>query len=776
MRTEDAEAEEARPGESAPPAHPASSGAAGRESAGDAAGASPGALEPAVAEIAGSGPAMPSGPSLEADGPVESRESGHPGFGASRASESESVERRRGSRIFAAFGAGDRLLLNRYRVLEEFGRGNMGVVHLAYDTKLERRVALKTLRDEFSEDPVRVERFRREIEAISGLRHPSIVPVHDIGEFEGRFWFIMDYIEGESLATRLRRESLEPRQAFEVVLPICRAVAYAHECGIVHRDIKPENILIDRNGSPYLTDFGLAFRLRTQTRLTATGHSVGTPAFMAPEQITGTERVGARTDIYALGATLYECLTGRLLFAESETYAELVYEIVNAEPAAPRHWRPALARDAEAITLHCLEKNPDHRYQSAGELAEDIERFLRGEAVSASGPGLMRRFARFAGRHWSLIAGLLVALSGLLLAIGLVLNQRADYERAQRIQENLERERETLLRVYQRSLQEEIRNDARDRRVAGLLMRGGAGEQELAVYRQALALDRTWWIGHYGQARVYIRQALRARSRGERDESRRVALRALQQVLLIAGKAPEVAEVRVFEADLRLDLLGQRRESEDLYLQALQLPGALAVHRYARARIAAMRASWEACKGELDLIAEQSRFPACRVLLAEALVESGLYARARAVLSELEQRLERSPGESGLFHDSLELERLRVLLALREAEPDPPSKATREALAKLRRRLPADTRLLAAEARITLSEGAFDSARRLIEQALTEAPRDAALWELRGRRLELTGDAAAATKALARAEALRLAPLPPIDPRRPEGESEEPPR
>src|SRR5690606_17470658 len=202
------------------------------------------------------------------------------------------------------------------------------------------------------------------------LRHPHIVAVHDAGTYGGRFYLAMDRIDGQALDRVLDEEGpLGPRRAVKLLLPIAEALGFAHAQGFVHRDVKPENVLVDGAGRAFLTDFGLALDLTDPRRLTRTDQSVGTPVFMAPEQLTG-RAADPRVDVYSLGATLYECLTGRVPF-EADSFPELARRVLEQEPRAPRAIEPRIAPDLEAVVLRCLEKRPGDRYRDGAELARD---------------------------------------------------------------------------------------------------------------------------------------------------------------------------------------------------------------------------------------------------------------------------------------------------------------------------------------------------------------------------------------------------------------------
>jgi eukaryotic-like serine/threonine-protein kinase len=270
-----------------------------------------------------------------------------------------------------------------YELLEELGRGGMGVVYKAWESSLKRFVALKMLLRGETASADDVSRFRTEAQSAAGLAHPNIVPVYKVGEHDGRAYFSMQYVEGTTLAARVAAGPLRPDEAARLVAAIARAVEHAHHAGILHRDLKPSNVLLDIDGNPLVTDFGLAKQVAGGASLTGSGAIVGTPSYMAPEQAEGrTKEVGREADVYALGAILYELLTGRPPF-QAASAVDVLLLVRSEEPVPPRRLNPKIDPDLELVCLKCLEKRPEHRYRTAGALAADLEAYLKSEPVSA---------------------------------------------------------------------------------------------------------------------------------------------------------------------------------------------------------------------------------------------------------------------------------------------------------------------------------------------------------------------------------------------------------
>lgn len=322
------------------------------------------------------------------------------------------------SPISTSAGAGQSHRFDDYELLEEIGRGGMGVVYRARQVSLNRVVALKMILTGRLASTADVKRFLSEARAAAGLSHPNIVGIHEVGEYNGHHYYTMRFVDGSSLAHLVESGQWRAGNGMEaarLLAGIARGVQCAHESGILHRDLNPRNILIPAGGEPCVTDFGLAKRLTGDAGLTLTGQVLGTPSFMAPEQARG--KAGQQTtatDIYSLGAVLYYLLTGRPPFV-ADSVLDVLSLVLQGEAVLPRHINPLVPRALEQICLRCLEKKPEHRYLSAGALADDLERFVKGEPLSINSQAIGRRFGTWTKRRPALAARLYTVLVCMLI-------------------------------------------------------------------------------------------------------------------------------------------------------------------------------------------------------------------------------------------------------------------------------------------------------------------------------------------------------------------------
>jgi len=293
----------------------------------------------------------------------------------------------------------------KYELLGELGRGGMGVVYKARQKDLDRLVAIKMILSSRLASAEHVLRFHAEARSTARIQHPHIVQVYETGQIHGQNYFAMEYIEGPNLGDTVRDKKLSPEQAVRLLLPIVRAVGHLHAEGLIHRDLKPTNIIVDAQNRPVLTDFGLAKILDADSRLTCTGDVVGTPSYMAPEQATGSRDMGPWSDVYSLGAILYELLTGRPPFRASTPLDTLV-QVMEGEPTLPRQLNPAIPRKLELICLKCLDKARESRYPDAAAFAEDLQHFLHGDPVEAQPQGWLQSLSRWSRREPALASHL----------------------------------------------------------------------------------------------------------------------------------------------------------------------------------------------------------------------------------------------------------------------------------------------------------------------------------------------------------------------------------
>jgi serine/threonine-protein kinase len=309
-----------------------------------------------------------------------------------------------------------------YEILGELGRGGMGVVYKARHLKLNRIVALKMILAGGHADHDGRVRFLAEAEAVAALQHPNIVQIFEIGQHDGLPYFTLEFVGGGSLAQKINRRAMNAQAAAEIIEQLARGVAYAHGKGLIHRDLKPGNVLLAEDGTPKITDFGLA-KYVTGTGdgaggLTRSGAIMGTPSYMSPEQAQAKKEVGPSADVYSLGAILYECLTGQPPF-EGNSTVDVVLQVIGAEPTPPHRLKSDIPKDLELICQRCLEKAPEQRPASAAELAGHLTQFLMGEHVAAVHLPLRLRLVR-----WCRARPALTAHLGVLLTCALVVTAK----------------------------------------------------------------------------------------------------------------------------------------------------------------------------------------------------------------------------------------------------------------------------------------------------------------------------------------------------------------
>ncbi len=308
-----------------------------------------------------------------------------------------------------------------YEILGVLGRGGMGVVYRAWQTGLNRLVAVKMVHAGAQAGPAIRARFQVEAEAVARIKHPHIVQVHDVGQHAGSPFLVFELVEGQTLAKRMAGTPQPDPWAAELAEVLARAIHAAHQQGVIHRDLTPSNILMSAEGLPKIADFGLAKLLAGAGDLrTVTGELLGTPSYMAPEQAAGRHAaIGPATDVYALGAILYELLTGRPPF-KAESPLETLRQVAFDEPVVPSRLRPRLSGDLETIVLKCLRKDPSRRYAGALDLAEDLGRYREGRPILARRSGSFERAWRWCRRNPGLAAASLIASAALLILVVVV--------------------------------------------------------------------------------------------------------------------------------------------------------------------------------------------------------------------------------------------------------------------------------------------------------------------------------------------------------------------
>ena len=305
-----------------------------------------------------------------------------------------------------------------YEIEGVLGRGGMGVVYKARHLALKRTVALKMVLAGGHAGPRELARFRIEAEAVARLQHPNIVQIHEVGEAGGHPYLALEFVEGGNLAGKIDGKPMPAREAARLVEALARAMQLAHSRNVVHRDLKPANILLTADGTPKITDFGLARQLDSDSGETQAGAVMGTPSYMAPEQASGhAHEAGPAADIYALGAILYDCLAGRPPF-QGTTVVETLDQVRTQEPVPPSRWQAGVPLDLETICLKCLRKEPEKRYASAAELADDLVRYQHGEPIRARPVGRLERGVKWVKRNPLVAGAVLAVVMSLLIGIG----------------------------------------------------------------------------------------------------------------------------------------------------------------------------------------------------------------------------------------------------------------------------------------------------------------------------------------------------------------------
>jgi len=621
-------------------------------------------------------PVQPGGETaeLESDPP-------EPGAGGFRARLLRGLRRHEGDRAREVdVPLVERLSFSRYELVREIGRGGMGAVLEARDRTLERSVALKVLLRGDLAGPEARERFQFEARAAARLRHPNIVGLYEVGEEAGNDYLVMELVEGESLAKRLEREGgrLDPREAARIAADVADALYYAHSRAILHRDVKPGNIMLDGE-RVLLSDFGLAKDVDGEWEsVTHTGQAVGTPHYMPPEQLKGEkDRVDRRVDVYALGATLYQCLTGRPPFL-GQSVGSVLQQVLNDEPTPPRKLVEGLERDLETVVLTCLEKEPRDRYGSAQELADDLRRVLRHEPIAARRPGPGARLSKWARRNrgvaWALGGSLAVALVVIAVGSALFMAQlRAERDRAEVAAEEARQAVEDL--VF------EVREELED--VPGARVREARKRLLQSALDRLLRLEEVSGASseddHLRYTEALRQGAALAREVGDLNKAKALAARALDMNRGLHEQNPDRPRIQHSLA-ASLNQISELREVEGRFEDALALE--LEVLDLARVN------GWEAERLALVVsraataFAKLERWGEAEPLFEEVLelcaTSSGEAAHIGAAVHEQLAELYAATGRP-----AEQLEQLRVNVAIQRelVERDPGSVARRNALA-----------------------------------------------------------------------------------------------
>lgn len=459
--------------------------------------------------------------------------------------------------------------LGEFRLLGRLGEGGMGVVYLAVQESLGRKVALKVIRPERMGSFEAQARFSREVEAITGLRHPNIVTVYGSGRERGVSYFAMEFVPGKGLNDLLReilskKEKVPHSNILEWIRDIALALDSAHETGIIHRDVKPSNILITPEGRAMLMDFGVARHVNLST-LTVTGEFRGTPHYASPEQIRARrQRITALTDVYSLGVTLYEAATGRVPF-EGETTEQVFHKILGEDPLPPRRLNASISRDLETVILKAMEKDAGRRYAGMADFAADLERLMKGEMISAKPAGVVTRARRQVKRHPVLSTAVLVTLAaGISFASYLLLwsypRLKAEQDEAKRIGDFLEA---TLASADPWTDGKVVRVVEMLDKTAGRIDEALPDQPEVQSSLRE-TLGKTYMnLGRYGEAEAQYRAALEIRRRllGDEHYDTLNAMTQLANSLVEQGKWSEAESIRRDVLAVKRRVLGEEHPS-----------------------------------------------------------------------------------------------------------------------------------------------------------------------------------------------------------------------
>jgi serine/threonine-protein kinase len=483
-----------------------------------------------------------------------------------------------------------------YEILGELGRGGMGVVYKARQIGLNRLVALKMVLAGGHASAEHLARFHTEAEAVARLQHTNIVQIFEVGDQAGLPYFSLEFVDGGSLAEKIGRKPLPPREGAALVEQLARAMDFAHQHGIVHRDLKPMNVLMTRSGLPKITDFGLAKRLEGDSSQTRSGTLMGTPSYMAPEQARGeVHEIGPSADLYALGAILYECLTGRPPFVGA-TMLDTLEQVRSREPLPPSGLQPSVPRDLETICLKCLQKEPGKRYGACQELADDLHHFLAGEPIRARPVGSLERFWRWCRRNPRIAA--MTATIFLLLVAGVVIsslsavtiarerNQKEAERQAAEEARDVANEQVALaidtVKTLIHKVQDQLKDVPRSQEVKmGLLQTAAEGLEKITQRAKGSNSSEV----AFSIAAVHMRMGFVYRQLGETEKafkhveaSHQINVEQVQELPDSDRAKSNLASSYSVLADMSLELRRDLATSLDYYQRALRLREALFRH------------------------------------------------------------------------------------------------------------------------------------------------------------------------------------------------------